>query len=31
MEERARTCEDEDGGERFLRYGDATPTWVREP
>jgi hypothetical protein len=31
IEEIARTCEDEDGGERFLRDRAEAPMWVREP
>jgi hypothetical protein len=31
MEERARTCDDEHGGERFLRDGDEAVSSVREP
>jgi hypothetical protein len=31
MEERDRTCEDDDRGERYLHDGAAAPRWVRQP
>jgi hypothetical protein len=31
MEERGRTCDDDDGGERFLRDGDEAASSEREP